>query len=139
MHIPDQESRGHISPTSSYFVILGILLVLTIATVAASYVNWGAILGGGFALNITIAMIIASVKAYLVLMYFMHMKYEDKLVWGYGIFYPIILFAILLGFQILDEPLRRVPPTPKVILEQAAGAQTAPAAASINQANESAP
>ncbi len=136
MHIPDQESRGHISPTRSYFVILGILLVLTIATVAASYVNWGALIGGGFGLNITIAMIIASVKAYLVLMYFMHMKYEDKLVWGYGIFYPIILFAILLGFQILDAPLRRVPPTPKVIQEQAAGA---PAAASIGQANESAP
>ncbi|MBX7058285.1 MAG: cytochrome C oxidase subunit IV family protein [Leptospirales bacterium] len=112
MHIPDQESRGHISPTGSYFIVGALLLFLTVATVAASYKNWGADIGGGFALNISIAMAIATVKATLVLLYFMHMKYESKLVWGFGIAYPILLFCILLGFQVLDVPLRRNPRLP---------------------------
>ena len=32
----------------------------------------------------------------------MHMKYEDKIVWLYGIWYPIILFCILIGSMFLD-------------------------------------
>lgn len=83
MHIPDQESRGHISPTRSYFVIGSILLVLTGITVWIAQLNIGEWLGGGFTVNIIIAILIATTKAYLVLMYFMHMKYEDRLIWRY--------------------------------------------------------
>lgn len=125
MHIPDQESRGHISPTYSYFVVGGLLLLLTVITVAASYKNWGEDFGGGFATNITIAMVIATIKATLVLLYFMHMKYEDKLVWGFGIAYPLVLFAILLGFQVLDVPLRRKPiPTPAAAVSSSTAAES---------------
>lgn len=97
MHIPDQESRGHISPTRIYFIAGFGLYCLTILTVAASYWNSGSML-----INVLIAMAIATVKAFVVLWYFMHMKYEDKIVWAYGIWYPIILFCILIGSMFLD-------------------------------------
>ena len=109
MHIPDQESRGHVSPVRTYLIIGSLLLVLTVITVAAAQVDWGTKIGGGFALNVTIAMIIATIKATLVLMYFMHMKYESKLVWGFGIVYPIIIFGILILLASLDIFKRDVP------------------------------
>lgn len=107
MHIPDQESRGHISPTRSYFVIGSILLVLTGITVWIAQLNIGEWLGGGFTVNIIIAILIATTKAYLVLMYFMHMKYEDRLIWGFGIVYPLIIFTILITFLAQDVFLRK--------------------------------
>lgn len=109
MHIPNQESRGHIQSTWIYFIIGISLLLLTVITVSASYINWGELIGGGFSTNVAIAMAIASVKAYLVLMYFMHMRYESFLVWGFGILYPLILFALLIGFLIIDIFLRVSP------------------------------
>lgn len=104
MHIPDQESRGHISPTKSYFYVGGALLILTVVTVLASYVDWGS-----DAMNVTVALIIATVKASLVILYFMHMKYENKLIWGFGLIYPIFLFLLLFGMLAVDMFLRVTP------------------------------
>ena len=109
MHIPNQESRGHIQKTSLYFLIGLCLLILTVLTVSASYVNWGSIIGGGFITNILVAISIATLKAYLVLMFFMHLRYESKLVIGYGLLYPIILFCLLVGFASIDVFLRVIP------------------------------
>ncbi len=107
MHIPKQESRGHIQSRWIYFAVGLSLLILTVGTVAASYVDWGSVLGfGGFGMNIAIAAVIASIKAYLVLMYFMHMRYEGALIWGFGILYPLILFFTILGLLSLDVFLR---------------------------------
>jgi cytochrome c oxidase subunit 4 len=97
MHIPKQESRGHISDVGVYFKIGAALLVLTGITVGASYIDWGSTL-----INVIIALIIATVKASLVMLYFMHLKYEGKMVWGYGIMYPLVLFAIMISFISLD-------------------------------------
>ncbi len=114
MHIPDQESRGHVSPTKTYYIIGSLLLVLTIITVLASLVHWGDMIGvPGLLVNVLIAMVIATFKAALVLMYFMHMKYESKLIWGMGIIYPIILFAIMIGFFSLDVFNRVNPELPQ--------------------------
>lgn len=114
MHIPDQESRGHVSPTKTYYVVGSLLLVLTVITVLASLVHWGDMIGvPGLLVNVLIAMVIATFKAALVLMYFMHMKYESKLIWGMGIIYPIILFAIMIGFFSLDVFNRVNPEQPQ--------------------------
>ncbi len=104
MHIPRQASRGHVSPTRTYFIVGAALLVLTAITVAASYIDLNSML-----LNVTVAMLIASVKASLVLLYFMHMKYESKLVWMFGILYPILLFALMVGMIVIDMFLRVTP------------------------------
>ncbi|MBL8018981.1 MAG: cytochrome C oxidase subunit IV family protein [Leptospirales bacterium] len=108
MHIPDQESRGHISKTRVYYLVGTALLVLTVVTVGASYIDWGSTL-----INVLIALFIATIKASLVILFFMHMKYEDRFVWGYGIIYPAIIFAIMVGFISLDIFQRvQVIPTP---------------------------
>lgn len=89
---------GHIIPKKTYLNILIILLVLTIITVAVSRVDFGA-------LNLVVAMLVASVKAGLVGLYFMHLKYEDKVTWLYVLF-PIVLLGIMLGGIFIDNPLR---------------------------------
>lgn len=51
------------------------LVVLTIVTVKIAKVDFGSV-----AINITIAMFIASIKGLLVALYFMHLKWEEKLI-----------------------------------------------------------
>lgn len=126
MHIPDQESRGHILPRKHYLLTGAALLVLTVITVAAASVDWGEMTGLGFAANITVAMVIATVKATLVLMIFMHMKYEGALTWGFGLIYPLVIFAILVGFLVIDVFLRVVPEEPAILKEQKQSSYMAP-------------
>lgn len=78
----------HIIPLNVYYKVLGTLLVLTVITVAASRVDFGA-------WNTVIAMLIASVKAGLVLAIFMHLKYDDKLyvvAFGTAVFFLALLY-----------------------------------------------
>lgn len=88
------ESAAHIVP---FGVLLGVflaLLVLTYLTVAARYID----LGG---LNIWIALGIATVKGALVVLYFMHLRYDSPF---YSIvFLTALAFVLLfLGITILD-------------------------------------
>lgn len=118
MHIPDQESRGHIVPRKNYILTGAALLALTVITVAVSYVDWGVTIGGGFATNVIIAMIIATIKASLVILVFMHMRYESGIVQGYGLLFPLILFCILVGMASIDIFARNIPEEPDVLREQ---------------------
>jgi cytochrome c oxidase subunit 4 len=82
--------KHHIIPLPVYFKVIGALLVLTVITVAAARVDFGH-------LNTVIALAIASVKAGLVLAYFMHLKYDDRLyvvAFGTGVFFLILLYFI---------------------------------------------
>jgi cytochrome c oxidase subunit IV len=90
--------QHHIIPQSVYFKILGILLVLTVVTVIAARVDFGF-------LNPIIAMAIASAKAYYVLAYFMHLKYDDKL-FTVAFFSSIFFLVLLFAFVILDAYTR---------------------------------
>lgn len=75
-------------PLKVYFNVLFALLILTVITVAAARVDFGS-------LNTIIALAIASVKATLVLGYFMHLKYDDKIYWvifGTSVFFLIVLY-----------------------------------------------
>lgn len=92
---------GHVVPFSVYRNIFIALIVLTVITVAISRVDFGA-------MNIVIAMLVASVKAMLVALFFMHLKYEKPLTWMFALF-PIILLALLIGGVFLDNPFRSDP------------------------------
>ena len=94
-------AEGKHSHAKFYSIIFGVLVVLTIVTVAASRVDFGI-------MNLVIAMGIASVKAGLVALFFMHLKYENPLTWLYAAF-PLVLLGILIGSLYLDQPLRVVP------------------------------
>jgi cytochrome c oxidase subunit 4 len=81
---------GHISPIKTYITIFGALMVGTVITVAAAFVNLGA-------LNFPVAISIAIVKATLVVLFFMHLKYSSKLtklVCASAFFFLIVLFGL---------------------------------------------
>jgi cytochrome c oxidase subunit IV len=80
---------GHVSPKSVYYSIFGALMVLTVITVAAAFVNLGS-------LNFPVALAIAIIKATLVVLFFMHVKYSSrltKLVVTTSLFFLLILLA----------------------------------------------
>jgi cytochrome c oxidase subunit IV len=79
----------HVSPLSTYLGIYFSLLFLTLVTVGVSY------LGLPSSISIVVAMAVASVKAFLVCAWFMHLLYDSKLniilflsaFWFMGIFF----------------------------------------------------
>ena len=62
---------GHVVPVRVLLGVWAILVVLTVATVAVTRVDFGP------GTNLWIAMGIATVKASLVLLYFMHLRYDQ--------------------------------------------------------------
>ncbi len=87
----DNHGEHHITPFSTYIKVFSILILLTIITVAASRINMGA-------MNSVIAMLIATVKAMIVVLWFMHMKYEDKLnraVFGTAFFFAFVFYTFI--------------------------------------------
>lgn len=87
---------GHVVPIRTYFTIFILLMVLLFITYAASLVN----LGPHGSLNLAIAMTIAIVKATLIILFFMHVKYSSRLVWVYAgasFVWLLIMFAITFG------------------------------------------
>lgn len=94
----DPHDLGHIVPPSLFQKVLGALLVLTVLTVVASRFNFGS-------WNVVVALVIASVKAVLVMLFFMHLKYEDSVIKSYVVF-PIVLLCIMLLGIFIDNPFR---------------------------------
>ena len=78
--------------------VLAALLVLTAVTVMVSTIDLGI-------LNIWIALLIASFKASLVLLFFMHLKYESGFL-KTGFVGTIGFLAILIGFLFWDIAFR---------------------------------
>lgn len=85
-------SDTHMS-RSMYYRIYMILMALLIATIGAAYIHFGV-------LNFPIAMLIATVKAVLVIMYFMHVKYSEKSTWLFSTAGFIWLGFLLVGVMI---------------------------------------
>ena len=84
---------GHISPVKTYITIFGALMVGTVITVAAAFVNLGP-------LNFPVAISIAIAKATLVILFFMHLKYSSqltKLICGSAFFFLIVLFGLTMS------------------------------------------
>jgi cytochrome c oxidase subunit 4 len=94
-HVP------HVLPLVDYFKTYGALLVLTVITVAASYVHLG------HTLNLIVAMLIATIKASVVAAIFMHLFWDQK--FFAVVFSSTILFlAIFLAFTMFDTEARGV-------------------------------
>jgi cytochrome c oxidase subunit 4 len=73
-----------------YALVFLALLVLTAITTAIAFLD----LGGG--INNVAALAIAVGKAFLVILYFMHVRYSDRLTWvfvGAGFFWLLILIG----------------------------------------------
>ena len=83
---------GHVSPKGVYYTIFAALMVLTAITVGVAFINLGPF-------NFPVAISIAIIKATLVILFFMHVKYSSrltKLVVGTGFFFLMVLFTLTL-------------------------------------------
>jgi cytochrome c oxidase subunit 4 len=92
----DHASHDH---SKAYVNVLLSLAVLTVVTVAVTHIpnipRWGAILVG---------LTVATVKASLVVMFFMHLKYEQR--WWLGlVLFPLLLVFIIIGSNLPDTGL----------------------------------
>ena len=65
---------NHIVPPRTYYLVFLTLIVCTAITVAVSFVDLGRF-------NVVAALGIAILKATLVVLFFMHVKYSGKLTW----------------------------------------------------------
>ena len=84
---------SHVVPVRIYYLIFVILMVCTAITVAVAFVDLGP-------LNIVVAMAIAVLKATLVVLFFMHVKYSTRLTWAVvvgSIFWLGILIVMTSG------------------------------------------
>jgi len=87
------DQSHHIVPIRVYLAIFVALLVLTALTVWVAFVDLGR-------MNTIVALGIATFKATLVVLYFMHVKYSSsltKLIVGASIFWFLILIAFTLS------------------------------------------
>ena len=94
-HVHDAPHDAHNDPehikreVRVYMLVFGSLAVLTGATVAARY-----LLDLPMAYAITVALIIASIKGFLVAGFFMHLLSEKKVI--YGVLILTVIFFIFL-------------------------------------------
>jgi cytochrome c oxidase subunit 4 len=81
-----------------YLAVFAGLLALTLVTVLVSYVDMGL-------MNVVVALLIASGKASLVALFFVHLKGESRLVWGFALV-PIFFLALIILGTLVDTQLR---------------------------------
>lgn len=89
-----QEHAYHIVPIRVYLAIFAALLIFTTLTYFAAFKDFGP-------LNMIIAVTIAVIKATLVILYFMHLRYSDRLTWVVVIA-GFTWLGILLGITLSD-------------------------------------
>ncbi|HEU5457879.1 MAG TPA: cytochrome C oxidase subunit IV family protein [Terracidiphilus sp.] len=93
-----EHPEQHIVSPKLYVTIAGTLLVLTAATCSISYVELGVF-------NAVVALAIAVLKAMLVILFFMHVKYSTKLT-KLTLISGLFLFLGLISMTLADYMTR---------------------------------
>lgn len=104
----DQPAVGHLVPISILLATCLALMFLTLVTYLVIFIDLGE-------LNIWIALIIATVKAALVCMYFMHLRY-DRPFNALVLVFSLVFMLLFLAFAMTDTwayQKELVPPTSK--------------------------
>jgi cytochrome c oxidase subunit 4 len=92
------KQQHHVLPLSTYLSVGGALLVLTVITVMVAQYQLGE-------WNLIVAMAIAATKATLVLLFFMHLKYDNKM-YAFTFLIAVVFLAIFITFTMLDTMTR---------------------------------
>ena len=93
-----QTDSVHITPYRTHAWVLIALMALTFITVTVTWIDLSA-------LTVAVALLIATVKAYIVLTYFMHLKFESAL---FRVFVAMVLmiYVLVILFTLSDYLLR---------------------------------
>ena len=89
------ENPGHVVPLRLLVGVLVVLLVLTVATVAITWVDLGPF-------NVMAALAIAVVKGSLVLLYFMHLRWDSPFN-SVVLILSLVLVALFIALAMLDR------------------------------------
>ena len=93
------EHKHHIISLSTYIIVFSLLLLMTVVTVFSAQYDFGSF-------NIILALLIASFKSSLVLLFFMHLYYDNKvnlaLILG-----SVVFLALFIGLTMIDVTRRQ--------------------------------
>jgi cytochrome c oxidase subunit IV len=89
-----ESHENHVTGYGIYLLVWLGLLMLTGITVAVAGIDFGRI-------SITVALLIAAIKSWLVLTIFMHLKFEDT-TFKIFVFVAVITFVILIVLLFFD-------------------------------------
>ncbi len=85
---------GHIVPVRTYAIVFLALLLLTAVTIQVAYIDLGW-------LNTPLAIAIASAKASLVVLYFMHVRWSERLIL-LSILVSLFTLCLMFAFALSD-------------------------------------
>jgi cytochrome c oxidase subunit 4 len=88
------ESHHHVSPVWMYVAVFVALIILTVITYGVSFANLGP-------MSLLVAMFVATIKASLVIAFFMHLAFEDRF-YAFAFATGILGVAIFFGFTLFD-------------------------------------
>jgi cytochrome c oxidase subunit 4 len=94
-HDDDHHGLSHVATVKVLLATGGTLLILTLLTVAATRIDFGA------NINLAVAMVIAVTKATLVVLFFMHLRY-DRLFHSVVFVSAILAASLFVGFTLMD-------------------------------------
>ncbi|MDC1142873.1 cytochrome C oxidase subunit IV family protein [Planctomycetota bacterium] len=88
---------GHVSSVATLLKVIGSLLVLTVVTVLAAQIHLGEF-------NVVGALAIASVKAGIVMLFFMHLRYDNR--FNFLVMAGSLAMAVwFIGYTLMDTKL----------------------------------
>ena len=93
-----ESQEGHVIPARLYIMVWMALVFLTGITLGVSYIDMKNV-------AIITALLIATVKASLVLLYFMHIRFE-KPIFFFMILAVLITYGIFIGLTFVDYAYR---------------------------------
>jgi cytochrome c oxidase subunit 4 len=88
------EDKHHVVPYRLYAIVLLVLLALTFASIGITSIELGAYTVAG-------ALLFAIIKSYLVLTYFMHLKYDKPYI-RIMVLFVFAIFIVVLVVTMLD-------------------------------------
>lgn len=94
----EHKEHHHIMSVKTASAVLAMLLFLTFVTVAVSRIDLGF-------LNVAVALALATTKSLFVILFFMHLKYENKTL-KFFVFICFLILAIFIGMTFLDVVYR---------------------------------
>ena len=94
-HDASETSLAHMVEVRVLLVVFGVLIVLTAITVAVSYFDFGA-------LNLTVALGVATLKAAMVALWFMHLRYDGGLN-AFVFLVGVAFLGLFLAITMLDS------------------------------------
>jgi cytochrome c oxidase subunit 4 len=89
-----QHHEHPLVPYGVYVKVWGVLMVLTVITVAVSYVDMKQV-------TVLTACLIAATKGLLVILYFMHIRFEQRL-YAVMIMVVFVTYAVFIGLTFVD-------------------------------------